>query len=214
MPAAARLFTPSEAAAVTGIGVKAVNNAIDKRIVKAAKSAPGARPARRALTADDLLRVKLWYKVGDILSQERRERLFDAIHEQPKARIVKADDLLIIDVGEARKQIAARTRDLEAAESMVSRDKDVMGGETVFKGTRIPVRLIASMLAEGTDADEILEGYPRLDRRRLELARIWVAAHPRRGRPKSLKDRGFKLKSTKRTTLRRDLRPSEASVSG
>ncbi|MFQ3894771.1 DUF433 domain-containing protein [Sphingobium sp. R-7] len=212
MPAAARLFTPSEAAAVTGIGVKAVNNAIDKRIVKAAKPAPGARPARRALTADDLLRVKLWYKVGDILSQERRERLFDAIREQPKARTVKADDLLIIDVGEARKQIAARTRDLEAAEAMVGQDKDVMGGEPVFKGTRIPVRLIASMLAEGADADEILEGYPKLNERQLELARIWVAAHPRRGRPKSLKDRGFKLKSVKRTMLRRAPRSSGTSA--
>ena len=50
MPAAARLFTPSEAAAVSGIGVKAVNNAIDKRIVKPAKPASGAKPARRALT--------------------------------------------------------------------------------------------------------------------------------------------------------------------
>ena len=33
-----RLYTPSEAAAVSGVGVKAVNNAIDKRIVK---TAPG-----------------------------------------------------------------------------------------------------------------------------------------------------------------------------
>lgn len=212
MPAAARLFTPSEAAAVSGIGVKAVNNAIDKRIVKPAKPASGAKPARRALTAEDVLRVKLWYKVGDILSQERRERLFDAIREQPKAKTVKADDLLIIDVGEARKQIAALTRDLEAAEAMVTRSKDVMGGEPVFKGTRIPVRLVASMLAEGADPDEILEGYPRLDRRQLELARIWVAAHPRRGRPKSLQDRGFKLKSSKRTALRGDPRPSGASA--
>ncbi|BAV63066.1 DUF433 domain-containing protein [Sphingobium cloacae] len=214
MPATARLFTPSEAAAVTGIGVKAVNNAIDKQIVKAAKPAPGAGSARRALTVDDLLRVKLWYKVGDILSQERRERLFDAIRQQPKARTVKADDLLIIDVGEARKQIAARTRDLEAAEAMVSQDKEVMGGEPVFRGTRIPVRLIASMLTEGTDAAEILEGYPRLGERQLTLATIWVSAHPRRGRPKSLKDRGFKLKSVRRTTLRRDPRATGTGTAG
>lgn len=212
MAAVARLFTPSEAAAVSGVGVKAVNNAIDKRIVKPAKPAPGARLARRALTAEDVLRVKLWYKVGDILSQERRERLFDAIREKPTAKTVKADDLLIIDVGEARKQIAALTRDLEAAEAMVARSKDVMGGEPVFKGTRIPVRLIASMLVDGANVDEILEGYPKLDRRQLELASIWAAAYPRRGRPKSLEERGFKLKSSKRTVLRSDPRPSETSA--
>lgn len=204
MTAAARLYTPTEAAAVSGIGVKAVNNAIDKRIVKPASPAPGPRSGRRALTAEDVLRVKLWYKVGDILTQERRERLFDAIRDQPKAKTVKADDLLIIDVAAARKQIAERIRDLEAAEAIVSRNKDVMGGEPVLKGTRIPVRLVASMLADGAPVEEILEGYPKLDERMLRLAKIWVAAHPRRGRPKSLKDRGFKLKSAKRTSLRSD----------
>lgn len=199
----ARLYTPSEAAAVSGIGVKAVNNAIDKRIIQAAQPSRngGRKVAVRALTEDDLLRLKLWYEVGGILSQERRERLFDAIRDQPLAKQVRADDLLIIDVAKARTQIAARTRDLAAAEAAIVQDKGVMGGEPVFKGTRIPVRLIGTMLAEGVDEDEILSGYPKLDRRKLGLAKIWVAAHPRRGRPKLLKDRGFKLKSTKRTPL-------------
>jgi len=200
----ARLYTPREAAAVSGVGVKAVNNAIDKHIIRAVRPSrkTGGKSALRALTVDDLLRLKLWYEVGDILSQERRERLFAAIREQPMAKHVKADNLLIIDVAEARKEIAAGTRDLDAAEAMVLRDKAVMGGEPMFKGTRIPVRLIAAMLAEGVDETEILDGYPKLDRRMLALTKIWVAAHPRRGRPKSLKDRGFKLKSTKRIQLK------------
>lgn len=209
---AARLYTPSEAAAVSGIGVKAVNNAIDKRIIHAARSVRkvGGKALRRALTEDDLLRLKLWYEVGDILSQERRERLFAAIQEHPKARHVKADSLLIIDVAEARKEIAARTRELAAAEAVIVRDKNVMGGEPVFKGTRIPVRLIAAMLDDGASEAEILDGYPKLDARALVLARIWVAAHPRRGRPKLLRDKGFTPKSSKRTSLGNSL--SEASA--
>lgn len=199
---AARLYTPSEAAAVSGIGVKAVNNAIDKRIIQAARPSRGAGgKVLRALTDDDLLRLKLWYEVGGTLSPERRERLFEAIRIQPEAKQVRADDLLIIDVARARTQIALRTRDLVAAEEGVVREKGVMGGEAVFKGTRIPVRLIASMLAEGVEEDEILSGYPKLDRRKLALATMWVAAHPRRGRPRLLKDQGFTLKSTKRMSL-------------
>lgn len=198
----ARLYTPSQAAAISGIGLKAVNNAIDKRIISAARKPRGATGrSPRALTEEDLLRLKLWYAVGDMLSQERRERLFNAIRQQPNARKVKADDLLIIDVAEARKQIAARTRDLDAAEAMVASSRDVMDGEPVFKGTRVPVRLIAAMLAEGSGESEILEGYPALEPRQLELSRIWTAAYPARGRPKSLKDRGFVLKSTKRVSL-------------
>lgn len=136
-----------------------------------------------------------------MLSPERRERLFAAIRQQPKARTVKADDLLIIDVAEARRQIAARTRDLEAADAMVERAEEVMGGEPVFKGTRIPVRVIAAMLGEGTEVSEVLDGYPALDPRQLELARLWAAAYPSRGRPRSLKDRGFMLKSTRTVSL-------------
>lgn len=208
MPSAARLYTTAEAAAVSGVGVKAVNNAIDKQIVRVARPTGSAREreGRRALTADDLLRLKLWYQVGNILTQDRRLELFAAIKARPNAKTVKAGALLIVDVDEARRQIATRTRDLEAAEAIVSRDKAVLGGEPVFKGTRIPVRLIASMLDEGADAEEILDGYPKLAKRQLELARIWVAAHPRRGRPKSLNARGLTPTSSMRVSLGSDPR--------
>lgn len=204
MPNAVRLYTAREAAALSGVAVKAVNNAIDKRIIRAARpaSVKTGRAPLRSLSEDDLLRLKLWYEVGGVLSQERRERLFAEIKERPNARHVKADKLLIIDVAEARKEIAVRTRELAAAEAAIVRDKAVMGGEPVFRGTRIPVRSIAAMLNDGASEAEILDGYPKLDNRLLSLAKIWVAAHPRRGRPKSLKEKGFKVKSAKRTTLR------------
>jgi len=204
MATAARFYSPTEAAVLSGIGVKAVNNAIDKRIVFAVRQPKlaGAKPLMRALSTDDLLRLKLWYEVGGVLSQERRERLFAAILQKPEAKQVRADDLLIIDVAEARKQIAARAQELEEAEAVVAQDKAVMGGEPVFKGTRIPVRLIATMIADGVDADEILAGYPKLDRRLVSLASIWATAHPRRGRPKSLKERGVIPTSSKRVPLK------------
>jgi uncharacterized protein (DUF433 family) len=197
---AVRLFSPTEAAAVAGIAVKAVNNAIDKRIVVAVRNA-GKTTRQRAVSSDGLLQLKLWSQVGGILSQERREKLFEAIMREPNASQVRADDLLIIDVAEARKQIAARTQELEEAEGMIAQDKAVMGGEPLFKGTRIPVRLIASMLEDGVSEEEILAGYPKLTSRQLALAPIWVAAHPRRGRPKPVKDDTLVLKQTRRIKL-------------
>lgn len=197
---AARLFSPTEAAAVAGIAVKAVNNAIDKRIVVAVRNA-GKTTRQRAVSSDGLLQLKLWSQVGGILSQERREKLFEAIMREPNASQVRADDLLIIDVAEARKQIAARTQELEEAEAMIAQDKAIMGGEPLFKGTRIPVRLIASMLEDGVSEEEILAGYPKLTSRHLALAPIWVAAHPRRGRPKPVKDDTLVLKQTRRIKL-------------
>jgi len=40
----------------------------------------------------------------------------------------------------------------------------IMAGKPVIKGTRIPVDLIAGLLAEGLDINEILEDYPVLKR--------------------------------------------------
>ena len=88
------------------------------------------------------------------------------------AKTVKADDLLIVDVAEARRQVAARIRDLDEAESVIHRVKGLMDGEPVFKGTRIPVRTVAGMLSHGADDAEILEGYPKLTPRLLDLAKL------------------------------------------
>ena len=206
----ARLYTPAEAGAVSGLKLKAVHNAIDKRIVEPvakARMVPGGRVTRagpRFLTGEDLVRLRVWRGVGDALSAERRQRLFVAIAAAPKARTVKADELLIVDVGEARKQVDRGVRDLEAAEAVVAKDKATLGGEPVFKGTRIPVYGVAAMLEAGATADDLLSGYPKLTLRMLGLARIWAAAHPRRGRPRSLGDLGLKAKSITRTPRKGD----------
>src|SRR5690606_15308453 len=163
-------------AAVSGIAVKSVHNAIDKRII----SRRDARVGGRSLTDDDLLRLKLWYGVGSILTAERRKRLFEAIADDPAAETVRADDYLIVDVARAREQLAARADALREAEAVIRSVKGVSGGEPVFRGTRIPVRAIAGMRAQGASAEEILEGYPSLTARMIDLAEIWTAAHPAR----------------------------------
>jgi len=69
---------------------------------------------------------------------------------------------------------------------------------------RIPVYGIAAMLNAGATADELLSGYPKLTARMLDLARIWSAADPRRGRPKSLSDLGLTMTSTRRVARKGD----------
>lgn len=198
-----REYTPAQAAAVSEVTVKSVHNAIDKRIISRGET----RASGRALTDDDLLRIKLWYGVGSILSAERRKRLFDTIANDPTAETVRADDYLIVDVARAREQLAARADTLREAESIIHSAKGVVGGEPVFKGTRIPVRSIASMKAQGASVEELLEGYPSLSAHMIELAEIWTAAHPARGRPKTLSEQGLRAISTKRIPLTAGSRP-------
>lgn len=197
MVVALREYTPTEAAAVSEIGIKSVHNAIDKRII----GSLSPNPRSRAITDDDLLRLKLWFGVGSILSAERRKRLFAAIDENPEADTIRADDYLIVDVGRAREHLAARGEALREADKIIHSVKGVVGGEPVFKGTRVPVRTIAAMKLQGAATDEIIEGYPALTTRMVDLAEIWVAAHPARGRPRKLSEQGLKVKSVKRLPL-------------
>lgn len=208
----ARLYTPAEAAAVSGLGLKAVNNVIDKHIVDVSRpTAQGAR-SRRYLTHSHLLCMRLEHFLAGSLPVERRQSLFREVSTQPDMSMVRANSLLHVDVAEARREVDARIRDLEDAEAAIAVDPETLGGEPVFKGTRIPVYAVVAMLAAGVDRDELLSGYPRLDARKLDLAALWTAAHPRRGRPKRLADHGVKPISSKRVTLKSDPMASSASA--
>ncbi|HBF28548.1 DUF433 domain-containing protein [Rhizobium sp.] len=200
MAIASRSYTPAEAAAVSEIAVKSVHNAIDKRILKTRLVGGEGR----ALYDEDLLRLKLWYGVGSILSAERRKRMFDTIDEHPEAETVRADDYLIVDVARARDQLAARARALQEAEQMIESVKGVMAGEPVFRKTRVPVRTVAAMKSQGASTQEIVDGYPSLTARMVELSEIWTAANPARGRPRKLSELGATIKSTKRLSLRKE----------
>jgi len=61
---------------------------------------------------------------------------------------------------------------------IVVSDPEIMGGTPVFGGTRIPVDLVADMLAQGASAEEILEGYPTLDREKIAMAPLCARAFP------------------------------------
>jgi uncharacterized protein (DUF433 family) len=41
-------------------------------------------------------------------------------------------------------------------------DPEILGGEPVFRGTRVPVHLIATLVEQGSMEPEILKAYPRL----------------------------------------------------
>ena len=67
----------------------------------------------------------------------------------------------------------ARLRDLVVC------DPEIMRGTPVFKGTRIPVDLVADMLAQGATIEEILEGYPTLNEEMLSLAQLYEREFPK-----------------------------------
>lgn len=49
-------------------------------------------------------------------------------------------------------------------DQLVSSSPDVMGGSTVFRGTRVPLEAVFDNLASGLSLDEVLDEFPTLDR--------------------------------------------------
>src|ERR1700727_1725365 len=84
---------------------------------------------------------------------------------------------------------------------LVTSDPESMRGTPIFKGTRIPVDLVADMLAQGATADEILEGYPTLGKEKIAIAPLYMRAFPRRGRPSRRRWQGKKARGRRSFAL-------------
>ena len=50
------------------------------------------------------------------------------------------------------------------ANEAIVRDPDVLGGTPVFRGTRVPVRILIEHLEAGDRLDDFLESYPTVSR--------------------------------------------------
>lgn len=68
--------------------------------------------------------------------------------------------------------------------SRVEEKDDVLGGEAVFKDSRLPVAHVGKMLENGESVQNILEDYPYLDEGDIEFAKLYCRAHPSIGRPR------------------------------
>lgn len=179
------LFTPAEAAVLTRLSLKAVNNAIDKNMVPAVvRSGTGA--SGRLLDQRALLALALEYRLASRFFPELRRRLFDALVASPRKAVLSLDEGLVkVDLQEPRRDLAASLRALRRARSLVVTDPEILGGEPVFRGTRVPVHSIAAMLEQGSTEAEILKAYPRITAEMIRLAPGYVQAYPIRGRPRS-----------------------------
>ncbi len=178
------LFTATEAAVLTRLSVKAVNNAIDKKTIPAV-TGRRAGHATRLLDLHALMSLTLERRLADRFVPELRREVFDALATAPRNRVSLEGGFLTIDLREPRRELAASLRTLRRTRDVVVSDPDIMGGDPVFRGTRVPVHLIATLVGQGSTETDLLEGYPRLTAEMVRLAPIYAAAYPLRGRPRA-----------------------------
>jgi uncharacterized protein (DUF433 family) len=187
MAAPARTYTPQEAAAIAGVRLQRIQNAITERQLRGAFRT--ARDGRRRL---DLPAI-LTFAAADRMEKVRIEPavLYAAFKKVglPGGPVAVTETVTI----DAPRLLAPVVRNIElyerARERIVS-DPAVMGGIPVVKGTRLPARTLHARVKGGEMIDTILADYPYLDRETLEAAVLYAEANPERGRPRSRPKKG------------------------
>ncbi len=177
-------YTPAQAAAVTGLPLAAVHKAIDSHLIRP-RSARFGTTVRRYLTKEQLIYLQLEVDGLRLLPVGTRREIADSIQRSPKRDVlaVGSGTVLFVEFKSARRKVETQLKQLAYIEEMVISDPEIMRGTPVFKGTRIPVELVADMLAQGATGAEILEGYPTLGKKKIAMAPLYMRAFPRRGRP-------------------------------
>ena len=160
-----------------------MNNAIDKKTISAVPGGEGGR----LLDARALMSLSIEHHLSDRLTTtELRRKVFDALADAPRNVVSLERGLLKVDLRQPRRELAASLRDLRRARRLVISDPEILGGDPVFRGTRVPVHLVAELVAQGGKPAELIESCPRLTAEMIRQAPIYAAAYPLRGPKRKL----------------------------
>ncbi len=185
------LFTAAEAAVLTRLPVKAVNNAIDKKTIAAHVRRTRGEKSLRLVDEPALIYLSLERELVSDTTPSFRQKLFKAISAALAEGVRSvAVGALTLDLRPSWRDLAQRIKDLRRAEGLASADPEVLGGVPVFRGTRIPIHMIAELLSQGETPETLRRGYPRLTDEMIRLAPLYAGAHPLRGRPRKQLWRG------------------------
>jgi uncharacterized protein (DUF433 family) len=182
MASTSALLTRREAAEIGRVPLNAIDKAIEQGVLK-----PKRRAGRPLLPAHEVALLVLLRQIDVALPAKAKGQLRNWLaRSQPQA--VGSELELSEALRVAMTEDAAQT--IERAESYarlrdryVEHNPAVMGGEPVIRGTRVPVRTIASLIEMGETREVMREDYPHIPEEAYTVAVQWTHANPRRGRP-------------------------------
>jgi hypothetical protein len=91
-------------------------------------------------------------RVHKPLSSRARKEVYRRLSEfslDAVPPVIEIEGAIKLDIQEPVAEIRTRLQELARIKSQVQLDPEIRGGEPVFRGTRIPVHLIADFLARG-----------------------------------------------------------------
>jgi uncharacterized protein (DUF433 family) len=187
-------FSVKEAAAIADVPEPFVRKAIVQKAVRPRRVSAG-RAVRHRFGVNDMLFLKVISEFPFDLPRRDKDALRSLLEgKQTRAGkwsktktdfVARNGDLVI--VVECKDVRSRLSRDLATYRRGVKRivsDPEIMAGEPVFAGTRIPLAHISGLFAKGVRREEIVEDYPALSRADLDFAAIHSKMKRNPGRPR------------------------------
>lgn len=188
--------TVSAAAYVAGVSERDVNRVFDENLLPSALIS-----AFRSLTPLGCVLASFYFREASTLTAELRKSVVSLIGNRHStlrtwaalARPASTNwdvevGAVLIRLSSYAQEARGRGESLAKAEALVETDADVLDGQPVFKGTRVPVRTIAAWISDGIDHQLIQRSYPNVTDEMVSAASVWSKAHPKRGRPRKFNE--------------------------
>jgi uncharacterized protein (DUF433 family) len=179
----ATAVSPVEAAFVTELSRKTIDQAIDRREVCPLDSRRAGEPPR-SLGYPELVYLRVRRDVVKTLSASARRTLYAELRRSlpSNPRLVNVEiGPVTVTLEDAVADVRRRLAQVRRARRYVSIRPDVRAGEPVVRGTRVPVHVLADLSDQGASREELLEDYPAVAPEALDAALLYARLHPRRG---------------------------------
>jgi uncharacterized protein (DUF433 family) len=189
------LFTLDEAAAIAEIEPDTVRTALEKRAVTPSRRIKTGKAVRYRFSEGDVLFLLVLAEFPFALSREDKNSLAQVlahgnktashwISEGPDLVFRSGDMKIFIECKHFRKTVERNVAAYRWGKERITSSPDVLGGEPVFRGTRVPLEHVATLFRKRVPEDEIAEDFPALDERDLAYARLAARLGQPPGRPK------------------------------
>jgi uncharacterized protein (DUF433 family) len=191
----AELFSVSEAAAIAEVSPETIRTALEKKSVRFSHMRKTGKAVRHQFSIGEVLFIKLLAEFPFPLSQEDKDSLAQILARGKRKAslwseagvdlVYRSGDVQILVQCKSFREIV--DRNLAAfrwGRKRVVSSPEILGGEPVFRGTRIPLRHVASLFRKGVSENEITEDFPQLNARDLAYARLFSRFGERPGRPR------------------------------
>jgi len=191
----AELFTLDEAAAIAEIEPDSVRTALEKKSVTPSKKVKTGKVFRYRFSEGDVLFLLVITEFPFPLTKEDKDSLAKVVaHGNKTAKhwasegadlVFRSGEMtIIVEWKSLRETVEKNVAAYRWGKERIVSSPDILGGEPVFRGTRVPLAHVAALFRKDVPEKEIAEDFPALDQRDLEYARLAARFADSPGRPK------------------------------